>query len=55
MNQSLTYTVTDIEEVLGIGRSTAYNLMKDPPFPIIKIGKCIRIPKESFHKWLTLM
>ena len=39
--------------ILKIGRNSAYSLMKNSPFPIIKIGKNIRIPKESFDNWLN--
>ena len=39
-------------KILDIGRNSAYTLMKTNPFPIIRIGKTIRIPKEQFEEWM---
>jgi excisionase family DNA binding protein len=46
------YKVTDIQEILGVSRSTAYNLVSDNNFPKISIGKLIKIPKQEFNLWL---
>lgn len=45
------YTVEDIMYILGIGRSTAYKLVKTRGFPSMQIGKQIRIDKEEFDIW----
>ncbi|MBR4290649.1 MAG: helix-turn-helix domain-containing protein [Oscillospiraceae bacterium] len=45
------YTVDEIKQILGIGRTSAYELMKNPPFRVIRVGRTILIPKDSFHKW----
>ena len=47
-----TYTVSEIAKILDIGKSSAYNLVKRNMFRTIRIGKTIRIPKESFNAWL---
>ena len=52
------YTVNEVMELLGLGRSAAYNYIKKvekdkTPFRVIKIGSSYRIPKESFDKWLS--
>lgn len=39
-------TVTDIQKVLQIGRSTAYQLIKTGQLKCIRIGRSIRIPKK---------
>ncbi len=48
-----TYTVDDITIMLGIGRNTAYKLVNDPPFTVLRIGDNIRVPREGFEEWLT--
>ncbi len=48
-----TYTVSDIMEVLGIGRNAAYKLVNSNQFRIIRVGRSIRISKESFDEWLN--
>ncbi len=45
-------TVEEMANLLRISRSKAYELVKEKNFPIIKIGKCIRINKEELLKWL---
>ncbi|GAA0084843.1 hypothetical protein UT300007_12820 [Clostridium sp. CTA-7] len=52
MEISKFYKVTDIQEILGVSRSTAYNLVSDNNFPKIKIEKLIKIPKHEFNLWL---
>ena len=47
-----TYTVEDIAHILGIGRTSAYLLVKEEHFKIVRIGNAIRISKKSFDEWL---
>ncbi len=47
-----TYRVEDIAKILGIGRSSAYNLVKAGHFRTILIGSSIRISRKSFDEWL---
>lgn len=46
------YTVKEIQTILNISRTAAYALINDPPFPVIRIGKAIRVAKEVFDRWL---
>lgn len=46
-------TVIEMARLLKISRSKAYSLVKEPGFPIIKIGKSIRIIKNELFKWLN--
>ena len=50
--QKRTYRVEDIAEILDIGRSSAYDLMRQGHFKTVKIGTAIRISKKSFDEWL---
>lgn len=47
-----TYTVDEISEILGIGRTAAYRLVHSGGFKVVRIGTAIRISKESFDAWL---
>ena len=47
-----TYKVEEIAEILNIGRTSAYNLVKEGHFKIVRIGKAIRVSKKSFDEWL---
>ena len=50
-----TYTVADIAQILGIGRTSAYILVKEGHFKIVRIGNAIRISKRSFDTWLDIL
>ncbi|MBE6935859.1 MAG: helix-turn-helix domain-containing protein [Ruminococcaceae bacterium] len=50
--ESRTYTVEDVAAMLNIGRTTAYQLIKEEQFRIVRIGSAIRISKKSFDEWL---
>lgn len=47
-------TVPEMAEMLKISRSKAYSLIKNIDFPIIRIGKCIRISKKAMLQWLNI-
>jgi len=47
------YTVNDIMDILNIGKNTAYDLMKQEGFPVIKIKTTYRVPKQAFHNWMN--
>lgn len=47
-------TVPEMARMLKISRSKAYSLIKEKGFPIIKIGKCIRISPKSVLNWLNI-
>lgn len=47
--------VEEIMELLGIGESKAYSVMKSKEFPIVKIGRHVRAPKNLFIKYLVSM
>lgn len=47
------YTVNEIQDILGIGRTTAYALVKRNVFHSIRVGKKILISRNSFEEWLN--
>lgn len=51
------YDIEDLQNLLGIGRTRAYQLVKEAyekqqPFKVIKLGKLYRIPKKTFDDWM---
>lgn len=50
-----TYTVDEIQDILGISRTTAYNLVKSKVFHSVRVGGHIRISKKSFDEWLDTL
>ena len=42
-----------VAKLLGISISSAYELMHDPVFPILKVGSRMVVPKEKFVAWVN--
>jgi excisionase family DNA binding protein len=45
-------TVKELAEVLRIGRSSAYELCRQHEFPVLRIGRSIRIPRKALFDWM---
>ncbi|WP_417897221.1 helix-turn-helix domain-containing protein [Bacillus haimaensis] len=43
----------EISEILQISKPTAYELMNHSYFPVIKIGRCKRVLRDEFFKWIS--
>ena len=41
-----------VAQVLGIAPSSAYELMHESNFPILKVGSRMVVPKEKFIQWM---
>ena len=49
--EPITYSVQDIADMLRIGRTMAYQLTQEGHFKVMRIGRIIRISKQSFDEW----
>ena len=41
-----------VAKTLGIAPSSAYELMHEKDFPVLRIGNRIVVPKEAFIRWV---
>jgi excisionase family DNA binding protein len=48
----LLLTAKHVQQLLGIGKVTAYTLLKEPGCPVVHFGKSIRLPRDQFMAWL---
>lgn len=46
------YTVDEIQDILGVSRTTTYRLIKSGVFHSVRVGGQHRISKKSFDSWL---
>jgi len=51
-NQFLTLKPTTAFELLNIGRTTGYQLLRTGEIRSIRIGRSIRIPLSALEEWL---
>ena len=48
-----TYSVPEVIVMLGIGKNKAYELCNSGQFKVIRVGKALRVVKQSFDSWLN--
>ena len=41
-----------VAKVLGVSPSSAYELMHEPDFPVLRVGSRMVVPKEKFMQWV---
>ena len=49
----LTLRVEDLMPILGIGRNTAYELVRSKQIFSVKTGRQLRIPKDAIQDYLA--
>jgi predicted DNA-binding transcriptional regulator AlpA len=46
-------TAVEVAEILKVSKPTAYQVMDQPGFPLIKLNnRCKRVLRDSFFSWL---
>lgn len=49
----LMLNTTELSDLLGVSHSSVYELIQEPGFPSLRIGKRIVIPKEELRQWIS--
>lgn len=50
--EKTTISVAELSMQMGISLPKAYELVKQPGFPTIRVGARILIPVDAFNRWL---
>ena len=50
--EKTTMSVQELAVQMGISLPKAYELVKEPDFPTIRVGTRILIPVEAYREWL---
>jgi excisionase family DNA binding protein len=45
-------SLNELQEILGIGRTKAYDLVTSGDLPAVRIGRVIRVSKQDLTDWL---
>lgn len=51
--QPLYYTVSQLSDILPLGKNSIYSLVNKPDFPKIKVGKKILIRSDELESYLS--
>lgn len=46
-------TISDVQGITQLGRTTIYELMRSGSLPYLKIGRSVRIRREALEVWIT--
>lgn len=52
MSEKLTCSVPEMARLLGVSKTTGYELVKTPGFPAITVGKRVLIYRAGLDRWL---
>jgi excisionase family DNA binding protein len=52
VSQSEWLNLKQIQQLLGIGRTKAYELVAKGELPAVRIGRCIRVNRKELEDWL---
>ena len=51
-NAPLLLDCREVERLLGIGRTKVYELIAREQIPVVRIGRCLRVPSEGLKSWI---
>lgn len=40
-------------EHLGIGRTLAWQLVRQGELPVVRLGRCVRVPAQALQEWIA--
>jgi len=43
----------EVARLLGVGRTKAFQLMLREELPIVRIGRCVRVPTDGLAAWIA--
>src|SRR5690348_119972 len=52
MSERLLLRVGEVAERLGIGRSKTYELIAAGELPVVRVGRCVRVPAVAVRRWV---
>jgi excisionase family DNA binding protein len=52
MEERLLLRGDEVAKLLGIGRSTAFDLMAGGVLPVVRIGRSVRVPRNRLLEWI---
>ena len=52
MNERLTMSVAEVARKLGICEKSAYTLTHRADFPVIRLGRRVRVSREGLRAWV---
>jgi excisionase family DNA binding protein len=49
---SILLRAEEVAELLGIGRSKVFEMIAAGDLPTVRIGRCVRVPRDRLESWV---
>jgi excisionase family DNA binding protein len=53
VTERLLLTVEEAARHLGIGRTLAWRLVREGELPVVRLGRCVRVPWQALQEWVA--
>ncbi len=51
--EPLLLTVEETADILRVGRTLAWALVRDGVLPSVRLGRCVRVPLRALEEWVA--
>ena len=48
----LILSIPEVAKILGVGSYTAYALVNQKGFPVIRLGRKLKVPRDKLRAWI---
>jgi excisionase family DNA binding protein len=52
VKEKMLMSVREAAQALGIGRDTAYGLIRDGRLPAVRVGRRVLVPRTALERWI---
>jgi len=53
MAEPLLLRTSEVAAVLGIGRTEVFELLRNGDLPVVRLGRCVRVPRTALAMWIA--
>src|SRR6266849_3455220 len=53
-SETLLLDSREVSRLLGIGRTKAFEMMARAELPVVRIGRCVRVPRGALADWISI-
>jgi excisionase family DNA binding protein len=53
MSERMLLRVEEVARMLGIGRSTVFEMIGRRELPVLRIGRLVRVPRHALDEWIA--
>jgi excisionase family DNA binding protein len=54
ITETILLRAEEVALLLGLGRTKVYEMVAAGELPAVRIGRCLRVPREDLRQWVRL-